>query len=910
MTKLQQYYVLKISTSRLKKSNYNLTLTINDARKSGELVSIGDSQMLRSLRKIKNIECDPIKIKELFLQRKKIKNKKYTPENSDLLLEIEKNIDDILFVPEIVSVLVTDIKQYEYLGQHGFLLNGRRFKRFLCGAGQARRNNSLWISEEYESQLTDILNNGRRDIEIVPAKFSAYFSLSASASLPISEPYFCVVPDKIIKRVERVDFIIETENGDDVVEERDEEIEFNLFDGQGLISPKFAKQVAENDLGLDYIPSAFIIRANFIKGMLCVADFHDFAENVAENHYIVDIWGNKVNIRDMDIILTESQFKLWNAYESMDDYLRNCKKNSLTWGVSRVTPKNENRHTFLNYQFIQALELTDQQIEKLAQKTLEYFENVTKEQIEFTLLYLLGKMSDQEFDPDIMDKIHDNVTKALIYNNDLLQDPYIKDYLVHSLNKKIRESYIGNLIVDGSYTMMIADPYAFMEYIFGKEPVGLLERNHHYSFYWLEKGEKQIVAMRAPLTWRSEVNVLNLKRNKDIDYWYKYLKNCVIYNVHGNDGLIHGGSDFDGDIVCVTSNKQILEGAMGGLPIHYATKKASKQIINNKELYKSDINGFNNRVGFVTNVATTAFAMLPTFEKDTPEYCEMIDRLKRFRKEQGSTIDATKGLVIKPFPMHWTKFSHAEDMEFENKLVINKRPYFMRWVYSQYNKSYSNYKNRFIKYTRFKFNKELPNVLCNPIGSEEVKFKCDYEKYTPLLETDCLMNNLSKFMENRVKQIKVELKCENIKEYNHILIDKDIPFDSEKYRQLDMLHRFYKKGKRNFSNILDLDGSRKYKTIEQYNKYIRQEAYKISSNGSELANLAVVICYREDNTNDNRSFVWQIFGNDIVKNIYKNRKEDCFVPFLDKGGNIEYLGEKYSMFKLNLKEEDGNDDYI
>ena len=52
--KTQQYFILKFNTDRLKNANNNVTITINDARRNGELISIGDSQVLKSLRAVKN----------------------------------------------------------------------------------------------------------------------------------------------------------------------------------------------------------------------------------------------------------------------------------------------------------------------------------------------------------------------------------------------------------------------------------------------------------------------------------------------------------------------------------------------------------------------------------------------------------------------------------------------------------------------------------------------------------------------------------------------------------------------------------------------------------------------------------------------------------------------------------------
>jgi hypothetical protein len=918
LVKLQQYYIFKINTNYLKSKKYNINLSLKDARKSGMVVSLGDSQMLRSLRLLKHQNIIQEEINFLLKEKQKIKKKKSSQENCNKLLEIEQKIDENLFVPEIISVLVDDIRHYTTIGQNGFILNNKKYKRLLCGAGQARRNNALFIQEDYEIPLKNILNNNHNpETEITPAKYSAYFALASSASIPVSEPYFCIVPDYEIVRTEQVDYIEEIEDGDDLVYEADKNITFNLWDGQGIISPRQA-QIWANDLELDYIPSNFIIRANFLKGMVCVIDFHKFAE---ENNkkYITDIYGKQVNILDVDIILTQSQFKLWNAYNSTVDYIDNCRKNNLGWGITRVSPKQENNYTFLNYQFIQALNLNDQQIKFLCNQTLDYFSFILKNKIEYTLLYLLGKNS-TSYSIEILSQVFDNVTKALILNNKLIEDPYIKNHILHSLNKKIKESYIGNLLVDGQYTMMVNDPYAFMEYIFGLPIDGLLKRNEHYNKYWIDKNVNKIAAMRAPLTYSSEVNILNLKNNEKIQEWYQYLNSCAIYNVFGLDDLIHGGSDRDGDIVCLTNNQSVIDGVQTGLPIYYDVKKTPKQKIIESKLYLSDIKGFNQKIGFVTNCATSATAMLSTLKQNTSEYNETLNRLKRFRKEQGNNIDSTKGLITKPFPVHWTQWrkisgsateQEKQESEFYNKIVINKRPLFMRHLYSDYNNKYSNYINKINSKVDDIFHKPLYDILSSGscISEEENKWVKIYFKYNPFIESDCLMNKICNYMEENTKELKRDiLNYETPEKIISILKNKNIITDPIKYKQMHNLYDIYKSEKNHFKQILNQNTGQVYKTIEQYNKVMKQEAFKISSNGSELANLAIDICYIA-HPKDNKNFAWNIFGDEIIKNVFLNKQEICKVPFKDKNGDIKYMNEKYKMFEINsdlskVKEED------
>jgi hypothetical protein len=66
-----------------------------------------------------------------------------------------------------------------------------------------------------------------------------------------------------------------------------------------------------------------------------------------------------------------------------------------------------------------------------------------------------------------------------------------------------------------------------------------------------------------------------------------------------------------------------------------------------------------------------------------------------------------------------------------------------------------------------------------------------------------------------------------------------------------------------------------------------------------LANLAISICY-EIHPNDNKTFAWGVFGEEIINNVYKNRQTIVKIPFVDDFGNIEWLGNKYSSKEINI----------
>ena len=159
---------------------------------------------------------------------------------------------------------------------------------------------------------------------------------------------------------------------------------------------------------------------------------------------------------------------------------------------------------------------------------------------------------------DLYSNTDDVISKAIILNDDLVDDPYIKRHIYRSINKKIKDSYLGKLIVNGNFQVVLSDPYALMEHVFGMNVVGLLQRDRYYSQYWNERSADTVIGMRAPLTWRSEVNSMLLFSSKKTNDWYKYITSGIILNVHGNDCMLFADSDFDGDALLTTNEPSLV----------------------------------------------------------------------------------------------------------------------------------------------------------------------------------------------------------------------------------------------------------------------------------------------------------------------------------------------------------------
>ena len=77
----------------------------------------------------------------------------------------------MLFNPDYVTVVMDNLKQYDYLYNNGFTINNERYKRLSCGAGQARVSTVVFGNEKIIPKTKEKLNNGRD----MNKKFSSVF---------------------------------------------------------------------------------------------------------------------------------------------------------------------------------------------------------------------------------------------------------------------------------------------------------------------------------------------------------------------------------------------------------------------------------------------------------------------------------------------------------------------------------------------------------------------------------------------------------------------------------------------------------------------------------------------------------------------------------------------------------------
>ena len=541
--KMNLFHILKLNTSYIVANDYEINLTFNEAKKENIVVALGDNQLLKFIRQVRNQEFDKEAIDELYERRNYLKSLPEDKRNSKEIGKIQSQIDELLYVPDLVSIKTdTTKKDYKYICKNRFkvnmTINGKKhsitYRRICAGAGQLRRNSALFINEEIFDEVETIMMCGltrKRIGKMNLSKFGAYLALSTSATNKVTTPRICVIDDyEFPLKNQQVSWIFDDIEGNKQIEKRVIDFDMNAFDGAGLVSPEMAEQWGK-DLGLDYTPCTFIVRASWIKGACSVCDFHRFAKEVAHKDTIVDHWGTEYNIDDIDVILTTSQMKMYKRYSSWQEYMFYFTKYKHQFGVARPSKKRNDFVTTLNYQYIQSNDYTEERIKGLADFTVDWLRKIMSGDKLYTELFLIGcQDEDKEYDA-VERKVDSAIARVLMYDDSILNDAYVRQKINQMIDKKVRLAKIGKLYVEGSYDFAIPDPYAFMEHAFGLPVHGILQPGESWNKRWVDKCADKVAMMRSPLVAPAENQVRTINHTEKAKDWYQYIYSGNIMSI-------------------------------------------------------------------------------------------------------------------------------------------------------------------------------------------------------------------------------------------------------------------------------------------------------------------------------------------------------------------------------------------
>lgn len=921
MQKHQTYqkFIYKIHSKRiLQQPQKHLNLSLQEARENDEIISLADSTILRFIDQINGLESEEIeqKIKSIRRSINSIKQKPKSAENKKAIHQYYAALDKLQFKPEYVSIIIDKTSDFFELNK-GFYINGLKYLRFVGTPNGLKKQTVVYVCEENESgamihqELRQRLNNGRNtNVPLVPAKYEAYQALACSSSTPLTLPKgILVVDDLILHFTDHVISLNDEDSDEPIMIETDEEVEANNSDGYGLMSPELA-QIWSDDLKEPYLIPGGCIRNSFIKGMVYTFDFHEFANEFSKSKIVKDVWGIERCIDDIDLILTTSMFKLWDSYDSLESYLENCKNNRYSFSMTKPCVEELESERKLNYQFIQSYDLTDEEIDQLITPTVNDLKDIIERDKNKTILFMKGT----KLREDNVQYVEDDFVKQIMIDDRMMKDPHVIDRINYTVKKKIDDAKKGDLKIHGNYAQVSGDPFALCQKIFNTETPdeqkGLLKAGEIYSQYWADRNVEYIACFRQPMSVMNNIRKLKVVDNPDVRKWYKYMTTVNILNCHDTTCAAMNGCDMDGDAFITTDNPILVNNTENSPTIVCVQKKALKEIITEESLARSNTQSFGSDIGAITNRVTSMYEVMAQFDKNSIEY-QMLDyRTKCGELLQQNSIDRTKGVVAKPMPENWYLTQSVINMgertsedkakkELYAKIVANKKPYFMNYVYIEQRNQY----NTYIKTSNMKcqilYGMSVQELAAKPNKStEEADFLYWYNEQMPVGLNPCVMNKVAWKVEEAFAGYTTEVKHEA--SFDYTIMKSDQEYASTDMQAIKKLYKEYQYNVQNYSHQVKkyrIDNDEASLQKDLMRQKFKMQCEMICPNSKQLCNILLDLCYTSSNS---KQFAWDMCQSQIIENLLNNNNRRITYLTRDDNGEVEYCGEYYTIKEAKI----------
>ena len=680
------------------------------------------------------------------------------------------------------------------------------------------------------------------------------------------------------------------------------DIALNDSDGYGLAMPPLMQRWGE-EIGENFLLPGCVIRNAFCKGAVFPVDFRKFAR---EHHVetITDVWGNTRNIQDIELILTQSMLKLWDSYDSMEDYLENCRKNHYTFSITKSSAEELEHVRTMNYQFLQSYEFTDEQIEELIAPTVSEIQDILSDDPVKTILYTKGIGLNEKN----IGHLDSSFATALMIEPEMRNDPYVKSQLFAMIRKRIDDAKVGVLKVPANYSFVSGDPYSLCQSMCGLKVTGLLKAGEIYSKYWVDKGVAKIVSFRAPMTSHNNIRLLNVVHNDQMDDFYQYMTTPTIFNSWDTCADAMNGFDKDGDCVINTSFPLLIKNTVELPAISCVQRKAPKCIPSEDDIVHSNINSFGNAVGEVTNKITSMFEVQARYAKNSREYRILDYRIKCGQLYQQNQIDKTKGIEAGEMPAKWCNRissqirngqSAAEKKEnwLNRKLTADKKPYFMQYIYPAEKAKMKEYNKKTNEKSLLRFRMTLDELLAKDLKTpEEETFINCYLQNIPLGTAPCTINKICW----RIEEIFGQTDLREADGFDYSILKSSAAYTKPLYAKIQKIYDLYK---RELSAFMQYAGSED----RQMQKYLLKEAFKRQCleqcpNEDILCNIVLDLCYAQSASS--KQFAWDICGDLFIRNLLRRNDYMISYPSLDENGEIEYDGLHFTMRTAKIKTED------
>lgn len=248
------------------------------------------------------------------------------------------------------------------------------------------------------------------------------------------------------------------------------------------------------------------------------------------------------------------------------------------------------------------------------------------------------------------------------------------------------------------------------------------------------------------------------------------------------------------------------------------------------------------------------------------------------------------------------KIEDQEEREFYRRIVADRKPYFMRYIYPSLMKQYNTYIKNTERNALREFQmtvSELYNIPEESRTDRQNDFLRYYEFRMPVGTSNCVMNKICRRFEEEFDGY-IGKHNASVK-FDYAIMRSDSEYVKKQYNAIKRLYEDYNKRLVSYSVFASyerVDECDSYLALSTMNDDFKKECSKICSSGDALCNIILDICYAKSST---KRFAWNMCGDEIIHNLLENNDKKISYPSLDEDGDVNFGGNKFSVKTIKVE---------
>ena len=239
--------------------------------------------------------------------------------------------------------------------------------------------------------------------------------------------------------------------------------------------------------------------------------------------------------------------------------------------------------------------------------------------------------------------------------------------------------------------------------------------------------------------------------------------------------------------------------------------------------------------------------------------------------------------------------------EFNLRILADKKPYFMRYIYpnliNQYNTYIKNTNKKCVREFRVTI-EELLSKDSTELSFEEAEFIKFYYQRMPIGTHNCVMNKICRRFESEFDGYLLKNSTEEYFDYE--IMKSGEEYSAKQYSEVKRIFEQYTKRLQEYMQFakrerIDEDECSAKKSLMVYE--FKAECEQVCSNSSQLCDIILDLCYSRSGS---KQFCWDICGEEIINNLLAKNNNKISYPTIDDYGDIEFGGKRFVMISKEV----------